>query len=433
MSRKLSTIEHLIDGSLAYAVQIEGDIDEARLREALARVQRKHPSLRATLQPRRGGLHYVEDSAGPIPLRVLDRQGDDDCRREAVSEAETPFAHGQPQLRLVWLRGADDSDLLFVASHRICDGMSLLILVRETLRALYDDEPLQPYAAVGAADIVGDYRPEHPRRRRWTARLIGLLLQVLPPLPAPRNREHHLEWSAGPALSTALRQRCKREGVSVHAVLVVALDSALLSALGRERLPAWIESPMDGRRGRLPALADDMLFYGGGGLKFRTGETAAADFWERARTIHRSMQEQIERETRDIPSRYHFCELIRPPAPAQLHALIRFGNALGLNGSWNRFTLSNLGNLDLLGDDAPFRLRDLRVYVHSRSVRALGLIVYALHGQIRFYCMGDERCITQDRAQALRDALTAMLDAQVGRTQPAPSAEVDAAGTALAG
>lgn len=433
MSRKLSTIEHLIDGSLVYAVRLEGGIDETRLREALARVQRKHPALRATMQARRGGLHYVEDSAGPIPLRVLDRNGDDDCRRESVDEAETPFAHGQPQLRLVWLRGADASDLLFVASHRICDGMSLLILVRETLRALYDDAPLRPYAALSAADIVGDYRPEHPRRRRWTARLIGLLLRVLPPLPAPRNREHHLEWNAGPALSAALRQRCKHEGVSVHAALVVALDSALLTALGRERLPAWIESPMDGRRGRLPALADDMLFYGGGGLKFRTGEAGAADFWECARTVHRSMQGQIERETHDIPGRYHFCELIRPPAPAQLHALIRFGNALGLNGSWNRFTLSNLGNLDLLGDDAPFRLRDLRVYVHSRSVRALGLIVYALHGQIRFYCMGDERCITQERAHALRDALTAMLDAQVGRSQPVLPAEAGTAGVALAG
>lgn len=430
MSRKLSTIEHLIDGSLVYAVRLEGGIDETRLREALARVQRKHPALRATVQAQPGGLHYVEDSAGPIPLRVLDRSGDGDCRRESVSEAETPFAHGQPQLRLVWLRGADASDLLFVASHRICDGMSLLILVRETLRALYNDAPLRPYAALSAADIVGDYRPEHPRRRRWTARLIGLLLGVLPPLPVPRNREHHLEWSTGPALSAALRQRCKHEGVSVHAALVVALDSALLTALGRERLPAWIESPMDGRRGRLPALADDMLFYGGGGLKFRTGEAGAADFWECARTVHRSMQGQIERETRDIPGRYHFCELIRPPAPAQLHALIRFGNALGLNGSWNRFTLSNLGNLDLLGDDAPFRLRDLRVFVHSRSVRALGLIVYALHGQIRFYCMGDERCITQERAHALRDALTAMLDAQVGRSQPVLPAEV---GAALAG
>ncbi|MEG3789646.1 condensation domain-containing protein [Lysobacter sp. CCNWLW3] len=433
MSRALSTIEHLIDGCIVYAIRLEGEIDEARLRAALARVQAKHPALRATLRTQAGSVRYVDDSAGPIPLRVLPLRGGGDYRREADAELATPFAEGQAQLRLVWLRGAGRSELLFVASHRICDGMSLLIVARETLRALYDDTPLRPYAALTAADIVGDYRPEHPRRRRWIARLIGLALRMLPPLAPPRNREHHLEWSAGPVLSSALRQRCKREGVSVHAALLVALDDALLAALGREQVPAWIESPMDGRRGRVPALADDRLFYGGGGLKFRTGQDAGLDYWERARQAHRSMQEQIERETRDIPSRYHFCDSIPAPRPAQLNALIRFGNALGLKGSWNRITLSNLGQLDLVDEAAPFRLEDFRLYVHSHSVRALGLLVYALHGQIRFYCMGDERCIEPDHAQALREALMAILAAQVERAQPAAATAAGVEGAALAG
>lgn len=433
MSHPLSTIEQLIDGCIVYALRIEGEIDETDLRKAIARVQAKHPALRATLRTQGAAVRYVDDGAGPIPLRALALRGGGDARREIDLELQTPFADGQPQLRLVWLRGADASDLLFVASHRICDGMSLLIVARETLRALHDDAPLLPYPPLTAADIVGDYRPEHPRRRRCVAGLIGLALRLLPPMAPPRNREHHLEWSAGAVLSSALRQRCKREDVSVHAALLVALDEALLTALGREQVPAWIESPMDGRRGRVPALADDRLFYGGGGLKFRTGQDNGTGFWERARDAHRSMQAQIERESREIPSRYHFCELIRPPAPARLNALIRFGNALGLKGSWNRITLSNLGQLDLVEDHAPFRLEDFRLYVHSHSVRALGLMVYSLHGQIRFYCMGDEHCIDLDRAQALREALMAVLETQVARapTAAAPPARVEDA--ALAG
>jgi hypothetical protein len=47
--------------------------------------------------------------------------------------------------------------------------------------------------------------------------------------------------------------------------------------------------------------------------------------------------------------------------------------------------------------------------------------------------MGDERCIARDRAQALGDALMATLDAQVGRAQPAPPAQVGTVGAALAG
>ncbi|SFK48663.1 condensation domain-containing protein [Lysobacter sp. cf310] len=433
MSRPLSTIEQLIDGCIVYALRLDGEIAEADLRRAIARVQAKHPALRATLRTQGMAVRYVDDGAGPIPLRVLGLRGDGDSRREIDQELETPFAEGQAQLRLVWLRGAGRSELLFAASHRICDGMSLLIVARETLRALYDDVPLPPYAPLTAADIVGHYVPAHPRRRRWVAGLIGLALRLLPPMAPPRNREHHLEWSAGAVLSSALRQRCKREDVSVHAALLVALDAALLTALGREQVPAWIESPMDGRRGRVPALADDRLFYGGGGLKFRTGQDDGSGFWDRVREAHRSIQAQIERETREIPSRYHFCELIRPPAPARLNALIRLGNALGLKGSWNRITLSNLGQLDLVDERAPFRLDDFRLYVHSHSVRALGLIVYALHGQLRFYCMGDEHCIDPERAHALREALMAVLEAQVARTQPAAASPSRVDGAAWAG
>lgn len=433
MSRPLSTIEQLIDGCIVYVLRIEGEIDESRLRAAITRVQAKHPTLRATLRTQGTAVRYIDDGAGPIPLRVLALRGGDDTRREIDHELETPFAEGQAQLRLVWLRGAGRGELLFVASHRICDGMSLLIVARETLRALYDDTPLHPYAPLTAADIVGDYRPEHPRRRRWVAALVSLTLRLLPRMAPPRNREHHLEWSAGAVLSSALRQRCKREDVSVHAALLVALDAALLTALGREQVPAWIESPMDGRRGRVPALADDRLFYGGGGLKFRTGQDDGSGFWERVRDTHRSLQAQIASETRDIPSRYHFCELIRPPAPARLNALIRFGNALGLKGSWNRITLSNLGQLDLVDEHAPFRLDDFRLYVHSHSVRALGLIVYALHGQVRFYCMGDEHCIDRERAQTLREALMTVLETQVERVQPAVATPSSVQGAALAG
>ena len=424
MSRPLSTIEHLIDGCIVYALKLEGDVDEASLHAAIARVQAKHPALRATVQARGAGLRYVDDSAGPIRLRAVPRRGDEDYRREADLELETPFASGRPQLRLVWLYGVGRHDLLFAASHRICDGMSLLIVARETLKALHDETPLRPYASLTASDIVGDYRPDRPRRRRWIARLISLALRLLPPMPAPVNREHHLEWSAGPVLSSALRQRCKREQVSVHAALLVALDEALATALGREQVPAWIESPMDGRRGRVPVLADDRLFYGGGGLKFRTGQDQHGDYWERVRGAHDSMQTQIEHESRDIPSRYHFCELIRPPAASQLNALIRFGNALGLKGSWNRITLSNLGQIDLVDEDAPFRLEDFRLYVHSHSVHALGLLVHALHGQIRFYFMGDRSCIEFDRMEALRDALMAVLAAQVERAHAAPAPAV---------
>jgi len=67
----------------------------------------------------------------------------------------------------------------------------------------------------------------------------------------------------------------------------------------------------------------------------------------------------------DIPGRYHFFEMLRPLPSAQMQAVVRMGDALKINGSWNRFALSNLGNVVVSHSDAPFQVKDLRLYVHS--------------------------------------------------------------------
>lgn len=410
MRRKLSALEHMIDGNICYCVRLQGDVAPERLRTALARVQRKHPALRALIREEPDGLYYEEDSAPKIPLRIVPRESDEDVRRACAAELAAAFPHDQPQLRAVWLPSGPESDLLLTTSHRICDGMSLLTLLREVLRALHSDDELVPYPPVTTRDIIGDYRPPSMWRRELAARALNGLLRLLPASRRPpENREHALEWSAGHELTQALKRRCKAEDVSLHAALLVALDRALLAVLGRKRTPKWLDSPMDARRGRLSALGGDMLFFGGGTLKFRTGQAADTEFWARAREITREMRRQIDRETRAIPSRYHFCELLEPLSSGQIQTLVRLGDGLRMNGSWNRFALSNLGNA-AIDDGAPFRLKDLRVYVHSFNVRVLGIITYAFDGDMRFYYMGDEKCLRRDQAEALRRELMALLE-----------------------
>src|SRR5437899_2651328 len=113
----------------------------------------------------------------------------------------------------------------------------------------------------------------------------GLLRLIPSSRRAPEKNEHYLEWRADRALSNALKQRCKAEGVSVHALLVVALDRALLAVFGKEKLPKWIDNQIDPRRGRFAALKSDMVFFGGGNFKVRTGQAPEVEFWERVRTI----------------------------------------------------------------------------------------------------------------------------------------------------
>jgi hypothetical protein len=412
MRRKLSSIEHMIEGNIVYFVRLEGIFSVDQLRSALVRVQHKHPALRMLIRQDMDGLWYETDCAPAIPLRIVPRVSRDDFRRECDAELSVPFPWGQPQLRAVWLQSELEQDLLLTTSHRICDGMSMLTIVREVLRSLHTDEELIPYVPITTKNIIGDYRPPHPLKRRLQTGLLNGLLRLVPPARvSAANREICLEWSADRKLSEALRQRCKSEGVSVHAALTVALDRAMLMVLGRKKLPAWIESPMDARRGRFAALRSDMVFFGGGSFKIRTGQAADLDFWTRVRAIHAEVRTLIEQEMLDIPGRYHFHEMLRPLSSAQIRTMVGLADMLRINGSWNRFALSNLGNVVVTGSDAPFRLMDLRLYVHSFNIRLLGLVSYMLDGEMRFYYVGDEKCMSRSQAEALQREFVAILQA----------------------
>jgi hypothetical protein len=417
VKRKLTAIEHMIDGNIVYVATVEGNFTPDRLRFALRQVQRKHPALRSVIREECDGLYYEEDCAPEISLRVLPRITERDSQRECQAELAIPFAYGQPQLRIVLLRAEQESDVLFVSSHRICDGMSMLTIVREVLRLLYTDEDLVPYEAVTTRDMIGDYEPAQPWKRKLTAHLLNGVLRLVPVSHRkPENKEYYLEWSLDRFQTEALKQRCKAEGTSIHAALLVALGRSLFSVLGKKKLPAWIESPMDARRGRLARLKSDMLFFGGGSLKIHTEGCLEKEFWTTAREINEEIRRKIEQELLDIPSRYYFNELLRPVPNGRIQTMVRIGDLLKVNGSWNRFALSNLGNVAVSDDESPFRLKDLRLYVHSFNFRLLGLVIYTLHGEMRFYYAGDENCLGRDQADALRQEFTKLLKQQTGET-----------------
>ena len=407
--RKLSTVEHILDGNITCFVRLEGSFSADQLRSALLRVQRKHPALRALIREASDGLYYETDSAPEIPLRIVPRVSEDDYQRECYTERMTDFAYDEPQLRAVWLRSGSENDLLFTTSHRICDGMSIMIIVREVLQSLHSDEEPIPYEQVTVQDIIGDYQPPQMWKRKLAVFVINGLVRMVPnSRRVPNDDEHHLEWRADRVMSDALRQRCKAEDVSVHAALVVALDRALFAVFGEKMLPKWIDNQIDPRRRGVGALKSDMLFLGGGSFKVRTGQGLDVEFWERARAISKDIRELIEQQTLDIPSRFHFFEMLRPPTSGQLQSIIRISEALERNRKVS-FPLSNLGNVVVSGSDAPFRLKDLRLYVHSFKSQVLGLITYTINGEMRFYCINSEKCMSRWQAVALEREFMAVL------------------------
>lgn len=406
MKRKLSRIEGFLGGNLVCFVSVEGHFTYDQLRIALERVQRKHPALRIVLRAEADGLYYEEASI-EIPLRVAEGDYWQECERELT----TDFDRNKPQLRVVWLRQASPG-LLFATSHRICDGMSILLIVKEVLTALYSDESLIPYDAITVNDIIGGYRPAHPGKFKLLVSLLNFVLGFVPSSGAPSsNREHFLEWKASRDLSEAIRQRSKAEGVSVHAVLLVALNCALCTVL-EDRAPKWINSQIDPRRGRFRALREDTLFFGGGSFKTATAPIRPEEFWPRARAIQEDMPRLIEDEIAKIPGRFYFFESLRSLSDGQFRWIMQRIEAWTGRRRMSGFAVSNFGNVKLLPDDVPLRVKDMRMYVHSFKTKALGLLPYSLNGEMRFYCVSHEDCMTPDNMAALERELMTVLQTQ---------------------
>jgi hypothetical protein len=130
----------------------------------------------------------------------------------------------------------------------------------------------------------------------------------------------------------------------------------------------------------------------------------------RARAVNEEIRAKVEQELREIPGRFHFLEMLKPVSRRQVQTVVRLGDVMKRSGSWDRFGFSNLGKVAIVDNDAPFQVTDLRIYMHSVHVRALCLVTYTFNDEMRFYCVGDEKCISPEQAETLRRRFMELLE-----------------------
>ena len=411
--RELSNIEHLAEVNIACSVRLAGRLNLSELRRALASVQRRHPALRALIRAENDVLYYEADTAPEIPIRALRFIDDEASRSEWEFELSTAFDPWFPQLRVVYLERECDCDLLFTTSHRVCDGLSIFIVVKDVLRFLAGRADLTAYEEITARDIIGEYRPTRPWLTSFGVRLINTCLRLLPASrTAPRKKEYFAESSAGHEVSIFLRQQCKAEGASIHAAFLVALDRALFTVLGA-RSPKWMTCPIDLRRGRFPAVKDDMLFYGGGNFKVRTGRWIKGGFWDCARVLTGEVRAQVEREVLLIPGRLYLFEKLRPLKCGQVRWLVRVSEAMESKRRVKGIGVSNLGNVEFNAADCPLPIKDIRFSARSLNFGILGLIPYTINGDMRFYWTSSENFLGEGELRSLSQEFMRTLEQQV--------------------
>jgi hypothetical protein len=397
-----------------FTIQVAGELEEDRLRQALARVQARHPLLRCVVEDAIGGPRFVQlDRPAPIPLRILERHGEDDWQTVALREWVTPFdGRSEPLARLVWLRGVDVHELMLAAHHCICDGYSGINFFRECL-STYDmpERDTDGYDALGAIeDIVPREVLESrrfQRRVRWKAgflRLTFFLKQRIdrkrpgPPVPAEQMYFHR--WNIGESATIALTERCRSEDVTVLSAVSLAFMQAFRDVRGVRGL-ARTRTMVNARR-FLPEMRADAMFGLAPGVALRTKglppppDMCSDGFWARARAIRKDMTRRIERLGTGLYENLVAFERLHD----KYAGLLAFFEG---TPKVRNVTLSNLGRIALSRHYGGLRLE--RVYsplVMVSPTPANTIVVSTFAGQMEFAMISDERSLPRVQAIEIR-------------------------------
>jgi len=398
-----------------FSIQLLGRLEEGRLRQALARLQAKHPLLRCVIEDgadSEGPRFVLQDRPAPIPLRIVERKNDDDWQTEVRHEWVAPFdASRDPLVRLVWLRASEVSELILVGHHCICDGQSGLTLLRECLSA-YDE----PEKDLGTYDTLGAIEDVVPaallkdrsfrRRMRWKIGLLRLILlwqrrkRARSASPIRGEQMYFHRWSLDEGASLTLTERCRAEGVTVLAAMSVAFLQAFREVRGTQALRK-VYTMVNARR-FMPLLRPDAMFGMAPGVELSmkglppSQEMSARGFWTCAQAIKADLTRRVDVLGRDI---YDYLVGMEG-----MHGM--YGSLIADTESATavrHVTLSNMGRLEFPQRYSSFWVETIySPLVMISPTPANTVVISSFAGRLELAIVSDEQSLPPGHATAIR-------------------------------
>jgi hypothetical protein len=396
-----------------FTIKLLGRLDEPQLRQALARVQTKHVLLRCVVHDAATGPCFtLQDRYAPIPLRIVERNGDDHWQAEVRREWVTPFdASREPLVRLVWLRAGEINELILAGHHCICDGQSGINFLRELLIAY--DQPDQDLGVDNVMGAIEDLVPQallqdqrFRRRVHWKRRLLRLALLMKrrndrrPAGPRIATEQIYFHrWHVGHEAARALAERCRAEGVSVLAAVSLAFMQAFRDVRGVQALNRAYA--MVNARRFLLQLRADAMFGLAPGVRLRLKglpapeDLSANGFWARARAIKTDMTRRIDRLGAGL---YEYLVGLEGLHDIYTRLVANTEGAPAVR----HITLSNMGRIDLLQHYRNFRLESVySPLVMVSPTPANSVILSSFANQMEFAIVSDNHSLPYAQALAI--------------------------------
>ena len=254
-------MENVIAGEPVYneaeAVRIRGGLNVEALEKALNLIIARHENFRTTIQTVDDEPAAVVHDSWPLRLKQIDLRSLSSSQRELelerllTDEPRLPYdLKTKPGIRVTLLRlGEKEHVFILMMHHLICDWSSVGVFWRE-LSALYragcNDQPLKlPRLPIQHGDYAVWHRQllTHGEFDQdlayWEQNLRGAPALLHLPTDRPRPaifsyRGAKRRFQIPPALTLALRDCSRREGVSPFTVVTAATNTLLYRYCGQE-------------------------------------------------------------------------------------------------------------------------------------------------------------------------------------------------------
>ena len=235
--RPLGPLEHLFwwrSVHFAVTAQIAGTASPGDWRDALDRVQARHPILSVRIEGSPASVpRFRREDAAPIPLRIVEGDPKTRWESEVGEELATPFDPSRaPLIRAVLIDDGRDTGFILAAHHSVADGLSLSYAIRDTLAAL-SGEVLEPLPLLPAQEEMlgagpGPAALADAHERPDSSPDGGSSTDRRPDGAPPSVKSLRLTSD----LTTSLKDCARQEGTTVHGALsaAVAIAGRLVSA-----------------------------------------------------------------------------------------------------------------------------------------------------------------------------------------------------------
>ncbi|MBY8883715.1 hypothetical protein K7472_02495 [Streptomyces sp. PTM05] len=304
------------------AFDVEGELDTARLHDALAAVTRRYPQLLGRVVES-AGVAVLDWSAMP-PAPVRERQTAEPAEQAARSAWQHPFdLRGGPLIRADVIHHPDGTLLLIAIHHLVCDGASVLTLLHELTRAWSGQELGEPdHVALLEASSRHSHAlaegPEGASHRDYWRGFLGAdppAFELPAPLEPPRYQV--LGGPLDPALLERVAAVADRLQVSRFTVMFAAFFVLLRRYSGQDRLLASV--PFHGRG--LPGT-QGLVGYFVNALPVVQTVTGSDSYAELITRLHQDVRACLRHGDLPLPAILRAADLTGPAAHARTHQVV---------------------------------------------------------------------------------------------------------------